>query len=97
MAESCLENLINSVEDGTVAVATLKLLRKHSKQYSKLCELYQKNQSSHRSGQMLTKRLSELDAFFTVKDKLEYFISLISIFTTGTSDFLSYSLQIFKE
>lgn len=86
MAESRLENLINSVEDGTVAVATLKLLQEHSKQYLKLSELYQKN--SHRSSQMLTKRLSELDAFLTVKDQLEYFISLSSKFNTGTSNIL---------
>ena len=81
MAETCLENLIKSVEDGTVAVATLKLLQKHSKQYLKLCELHQKN---GRNVQMLNKRLSEMNVFFTVKDQLEYFISLISIFTTGT-------------
>ena len=81
MAETCLENLIKSVEDGTVAVATLKLLQKHSKQYLKLCELHQKKSCSV---QMLTKRQSELNAFFIVKDQLEYFMSLISIFDTGT-------------
>ena len=83
-AESFLENLINSVENGTVTIATLELLEKHEKQFLKLGEIHQKNRNVSTSiTKTFRQRLSEKRAFFTLKDNLECFISFSSIFTSG--------------
>ena len=83
-AESCLDNLIKSVEKGTVTVATLKFLEEHSDQYLKLGEIHQTNQKvSILIKDSFSRRCRELEAFLKLKDHLECFIHFSNIFTSG--------------
>ncbi len=83
-AESCLYNLIRSVENGTVTVATLKFLEEHSSQFLKLGEIHQPNRKHATSiKDSFSWRLSELKAFFTLKDHLECFIHFSNVFSLG--------------
>ena len=100
MAESCLYSLIKSVEDGTVTVSTLKLLKQHSKQYFKLGEIHQANQDVARNVELyFSQRIYELDAFFKLRDQLECFIGFSNVFSSGISTifsfFQNYSNNIF--
>ena len=84
MAESCLYSLIKSVEDGTVTVSTLKLLKQHSKQYFKLGEIHQKNQDIARNVEpCFSQRIYELDVFFKLRHQLECFIGFSNVFPSG--------------
>lgn len=83
-AESFLDTLINSVENGTVTIATFQLLEKHSSQFLKLGEIHQKNKKVSLSVKdSYLQRRSEKKAFFTLRDNLECFINFSNIFTTG--------------
>ena len=83
-AESCLDNLIKSVENGEVTVATLKVLEKHASQFLKLGEIHQMNQNVSISAKnSLSQRLSELKAFLRLRDHLECFIHFSDKFTSG--------------
>ena len=92
MAETCLDKLIDSVEKGTVTVASLKLVEKNDKQFFKLVEMYLKNQNGSESSEKVSvqvsfkQRMSERDAFLKIRDQLEYFIALSSIFSSGMFD-----------
>ena len=84
-AESFLDTLINSVENGTVTIATLQLLEKHSSQFLKLGEIHQKNKKVPVPVKdSYLQRRSEKKAFFTLRDNLECFINFSNIFTSGT-------------
>ena len=84
MAETCFTGLINSVEDGTVKVATLKLLKEHSEQYLKLCKICQTDEKVETPIKAsLSQRLCELDAFLELKDHLECFIRFCNDFSSG--------------
>ncbi len=90
MAESCLYSLIKSVEDGTVTVSTLKLLKQHSKQYFKLGEIHQTNQDVARNVELYySQRNNEMDAFFKLRDQLECFIGFSNVFSSGISTIFS--------
>lgn len=85
-AESFLDNLIKSVENGKVPVATLKVLKKHSSQLLKLGEIHQTSQKGSISiKDSFSRRLSELEAFLMLKDHLKCFIHFSNIFTSGIS------------
>ncbi|XP_028416584.1 E3 ubiquitin-protein ligase rnf213-alpha-like [Dendronephthya gigantea] len=80
-AVSCVENVVNSVNDGTVTAATLKVLREHSKQFLELCEVHQTNQSGSQHVPMRTTfetRLSELREFHNLNGQLKCFLDLCS-------------------
>ena len=86
MAEKRFTGLINSVEDGTVKVATLKLLKEHFEQYLNLGEICQTNQKVETSIELslsLSQRLFELKAFLELKDRLECFIHFCNDFSSG--------------
>ena len=86
MAESCLENLINSVNNGTITVATLKLVKENEKQYLNLAETHVKNQNGHQnidSEASFRQRVCELDVFYKLRDQLQCFISFSNIFSSG--------------
>lgn len=84
-AESFLDDLITSVKGGTVTIAKLKVLEKHSKQFLKLGEIHQKNKKVPVSVKdSFQKRLSQKKAFFTLRDHLECFMNYANIFTSGT-------------
>ncbi|CAB4012403.1 Hypothetical predicted protein [Paramuricea clavata] len=85
-AESCLDNLIKSVENGNVTVGTLKVLEKHSNQFLKLGEIHQMNRKVSVSVKnYFSQRLRELKEFFTLRDHLECFIRFNDKFTSGIS------------
>jgi hypothetical protein len=99
-AESCLYNLINSVEDRTVTVATLKLLKEYSKQYHKLAEMHQGSLNSPRNvgistAHFLSLRHCEMKAFFTLRDRLECFVGFSKDFKLGNRDFYWHFQNIF--
>jgi ribosomal protein S17E len=92
-AETCLTGLMNSVKEGTVKVATLKLLEKHTDQFLKLGEIYETNQQVETSVQVsFSQRLSERNAFLAFQVRLECFIHFCNIFTSG-----KYILFLFPE
>jgi hypothetical protein len=83
-AESCLDNLIKSVEKGEVTVATLMVLEKHASQFLKLGEIYQTNQNVSLSVKIsFSQRRSEMEAFLRLRDHLECFIHFSDKFTSG--------------
>ena len=84
-AEKCLTDLINSVEKGTVRVATLNLLDKHRNQFLKLGEIHQTNKKVETPSinVSFSQRLSELEAFLAFKDNLDCFIHFCNIFPSG--------------
>ena len=85
-AESCLDNMIKSVEKGTVTVATLKFLEEHSDQYLKLGEIHQTTQKVSISVEdSFSLRRRELDAFLTLRKHVECFIHFSDKFTSGIS------------
>ena len=85
-AESFLDNLINSVENGTVTIATLILLEEHADQFLKLGELHQNNKKVPISiKNNFRQRCSEKKAFLTVKSQLQCFINFSNIFNSGIS------------
>ena len=87
-AESCLYNLISSVENGTVTVATLKLLQEHSSQFLMLGELHQTNKNNSTSiRDSFSSRRSELKAFLTLRDHLDCFTHFSTMFTLGMPSF----------
>ena len=84
-AVSCVEDLVNSVNAGTVTTATLKVLEKHSEQFLKLGEVHQTNENDPQRIPIETsfhQRLSELKEFHQLNFKLKCFLSLCS-FTSG--------------
>ena len=88
MAESCLYNLINSVENGTVTVETFRLVEENVKQFLKLAEVHRKNQNGRRPSEMSTQayfkqRRSERNAFYTARDQLKCFVVFSGIFLKG--------------
>ena len=88
MAESCLDTLINSVENGTVTVQAFRLVEENVKQFLKLAEIHRKNQNGRRPSEMSTEayfkqRLSERDAFYTLRDQLECFVVFSGVFLKG--------------
>ncbi len=94
-AELCLDNLINSVEKGTVTVATLKLLEEHSTQFLRLGEIHQKNQNVAISiKDSFSRRRSELKAFITLKDQLTCLNYFSSIFTSGISIIILFQIDL---
>lgn len=83
-AESCFENLMKSITNGEVTVAELELLKEHPENLSKLCEVYQINVKADPSPEYcLRRRLSELAAFYTLKDHVETFVNLTNVFNSG--------------
>lgn len=85
-ADSFLDNLINSVENGTVTIATLELLEKHENQFLKLGEIHQKNKNIQISiKNSFRQRRSEKKAFFTLRGDVECFINFSISFTSGIS------------
>ena len=87
-AESFLDNLIKSVENGTVTVVTLNVLKEHSEQFLGLVEIHQTNQKVSIEVSVkdfLSQRCSELDAFLTLQDHMVCFIGFSRIFTSGMS------------
>ena len=86
-AESCLDNLVSSVNDGTVIVATLTLLDKKSDQFLKVDEVYQVNKKCGTPTKYrFLQRISEMKAFLTFKNSLRHFIGFSNIFTSGKRD-----------
>ncbi|CAB4005504.1 Hypothetical predicted protein, partial [Paramuricea clavata] len=82
-AESCLDNLIKSVEKGTVTVATLKFLEEHSDQYLKLGEIHKTTQKVSISIEdSFSQRRRELEAFLTLRKHVECFIYFSDKFTS---------------
>ena len=80
-AVSCVENLVDSVNDGTVKTATLKLLEEHFEQFLKLGEVHQTNQNRSQHVPIKTsfeKRLSELKEFHKLNDQLKCFLGFCS-------------------
>jgi hypothetical protein len=85
-AESCLDNLIKSVEKGTVTVATLKFLEEHSDQYFKLVEIHKMTQKVSISIEdSFSQRRRELQAFLTLRKHVECFTYFSDKFTSGIS------------
>ena len=85
-AESFLDNLIRSVENGTVTIGTLKLLEEHANQFLKLGEIHQMNKKVPvLIARYFQQRRSEKDAFFEVRDQLKCFINFSNIFNSGMS------------
>ena len=89
MAETCLDNLIKSVNNGTVTVATLKLVKANEKQYLNIAETHVKNQNGQRNTEVsaiasFKQRVCELDVFYRLKDQLQCFISFTNVFLSGT-------------
>ena len=83
-AENYLTDLINSVEEGTVKVATLMLLEKHLNQFLKLGEICQTNRKVATSiKDSFSRRISEMEAFLAWKDHLKCFTYFSNIFATG--------------
>ena len=83
-AENYLTDLINSVEEGTVKVATLKLLEKHLNQFLKLDEICQKHRKVATSiKDSFSRRISEMEAFLAWIDHLKCFTNFSNIFATG--------------
>ena len=83
-AESCLDNLIKSVENGEVTVATLKVLEKHSSQFLKLGEIHQMNRKVSISiRNSFSQRLREMKEFFALRDHLECFLHFSDKFISG--------------
>ena len=86
-AETCLTDVINSIEEGTVRVATLNLLKKHSDQFFKLDEIYQtkveRSVGTSSIQDSFSQRLCELEAFLAWKGHVESFIRFSNIFTSG--------------
>jgi hypothetical protein len=90
-------SLINSVEDGSVTVATLQLLEKHSRQYFKLGEIHQKNQNSARIVEFdFSQRMHELNAFLKLKKQLECFMGFSNLLPSGKSGIFEFS-ERFKQ
>ncbi len=84
--ESCLDYLINSVENGTVTVATLEFLGQYSSQFLKLGEVHQTNENVSVSiKDSFSRRRSELKAFLTLRDHLECFIHFSNNLNPGMS------------
>ena len=80
-AESFLDNLINSVENPIVTVATLNLLEEHADQFLKLGEIHQNSQKVSVSiKETFPRRLSEKASFFALQDQLKSFINLSNVF-----------------
>lgn len=85
-AESFLDNLIRSVENGTVTIGTLKLLEEHANQFLKLGAIHQMNKKVPvLIGNYFQRRRSEKKAFFELRDQLKCFIDLSNIFNSGMS------------
>ena len=83
-AESFLDNLLRSVEDSTVTVATLRLLQEHADQFLKLGGIHQKNQNVPMSiKESFQQRITEQKSFFALQEKLKCFIDFSNIFTSG--------------
>ena len=83
-AESFLDEVIKSVENGTVTIATLELLEEHSDQFLKLGEIHQKNMKVPvLIRNYFLQRCSEKKAFFSVKNQLQCFINLSNNFSPG--------------
>ena len=83
-AESRVENLVHSVQNGSVTVATLKMLEKHQNQFISLGEIFQK-QSKAESASAAIKvsfgdRIGELTVFRNQKTQLDYFIGICEAF-----------------
>jgi hypothetical protein len=84
MAESCLMSLKESVEDGTVTVATLQLLKDHFKQYFKLGEIHEQNANNGRNVEFdFSQRMLELDVFLKLRKQLECFIGFSKLLPSG--------------
>ena len=89
-AVSCLELLVNSVQDRSIAVGTLELLASYSKQFLVLGEIIQK---SHETSSDIYQRipindafdqcLEELAAFLKEKEILKRFLDFCEHFKTG--------------
>ena len=83
-------SVIKSVNDGSVTVATLQLLKQYSERYFKLGYIHQKNENSARDVKDdLLQRAAELDAFFELRNQLECFIELSDLLPSGKSDILN--------
>ena len=83
-AESFLDSLIKSVEDGTVTVARLKLLQEHDDQFLKLGDIRQWNKKVSVSiKEQFRRRISEQKRFFALREQLKCFIDFSNIFTSG--------------
>ena len=86
-AESRIENLVHSVQNGCVTVATLEILEKHQHQFISLGEIFQK-QSKAESASAAIKvsfgdRIGELTVFRNQKTQLDYFIGICEAFPTS--------------
>ena len=85
-AESLLDDVIKSVKDGSVTVATLRQLKQHTSQFLKLCEVQQTSQTGGQNESVekyFCQRVSELDAFFTLEGQLKCFITFCNNLTSG--------------
>ena len=91
-AQSCIGNVIKSVQDGIVTVRTLRILEKHSGQFLNLASIQDMSQNSTKKGpqnksastrDIFQQRLDELKAFFQLKDELKNLLNLMDIFTSG--------------
>ena len=82
-AESCLELLVKSVQDRSIAVGTLELLADYSKQFLVLGEIIQKSRETSSINNAFNQCREELVAFLKEKEILKSFLDFCEHFKTG--------------
>ena len=86
-AESRIEDLVHSVQNGSVTVATMEVLEKHQNQFISLGEIFQKQSKAESSSAAIKvsfgDRIGELRVFRLQKTQLDYFIGICEAFTSS--------------
>ena len=90
--ESCVENLILSIQNGSLPVSTLEILETHSTQFLKLGKIFQENK--RRVGgdvkvnqipieKSFKQRTDELKLFQAQREQFSYFTDICDVFDSS--------------
>lgn len=92
-AESSLKEVIKLLEDGSITLDILSLIKKHPERFMVLCEQISEEGGKNALQELLDRRIMELSVFQEEREKVSSFIKMCSLLRQGKdTTFQSWSL-----